>query len=801
MSRLIFKKYLVGLIVITIVSSVFFIPAKRAEAVWGVVDIVIDPTNLVQNTITAATDIKSWLKDFVLDTLAWSIANMMIQQMTQQTVKWINSGFQGNPLFPSNPGSLLKDAADQATGLFFSEFGLTGICAPFKVRIELALKTGANMPFQRRMQCTLSRAIENIEAFENDFLSGGWKGWIAVTQEPQNNIYGAYLESADELARRQAEAQNHATIEASWGQGFLSIKECQGATNDSPEGTCLSYCEGYGGELDVEGLGACVEDCISNLGQMDKNLNCELSGGKMGTVTPGSAIQDRLGKALGADFGRLEVADEINEILGALINHFITSALSNLRGGGDTNPPAPTTPPVDTTPIDQSTKKGAMDMIDYAISIEKRYRDTKQESLNTLNQIIDKLESCSPADSRIGAYESKETGINNDIANSNGLITDAEAYKTQIDEATTYGEVAPILDDFNNVIQPRMHSVDETTNATTEYTTLQNELTQINAEFSGCEGGTGGGGAPGTITVVTPISVWTPSQTINGWFPVISPDGKYVSYGFGDAFITDLKTKEEKSFKDSTTLGCFVMGWIRPDTYTYVCELSDNGPMARYEVKVGEWISRKTADNPSLVQGTNTRAADGHWASSLKRIVVDNSIVVPTSANPPGGLWGISGNYIIYACDYNDHSVCLSTVNGSSKKIYNTVGTAMEADLKNNYILYAGSSKLNGITPAGVDSSKTIGTFSFEGKPAIFLVRGAVWIASSVEDNATNKSYVILRPWNSTSAIVLDTGNLDSGSAALDVMFDGTNFVVAQNTNKGILKVSVIPENAPRTQF
>ena len=51
------------------------------------------------------------------------------------------------------------------------------------------------------------------------------------------------------------------------------------------------------------------------------------------------------------------------------------------------------------------------------------------------------------------------------------------------------------------------------------------------------------------------------------------------------------------------------------------------------------------------------------------------------------------------------------------------------------------------------------------------------------------------------SAIVLDTGNPDSGSASLDVVFDGTNFVIAQNTNKGILKVSVIPENSTRSQF
>lgn len=442
-------KFLIGIITIAIISSgVFFLPAKRADATgWP----TFDAANWVENAWTAITEGKMWIKEFILDTIAWTAANMVIDQMTKETVNWINSGFKGNPLFVTNPGAFFKDIADQTSGVFFEEFGLTGICQPFKVRLELALRT-ANRPYQRRMQCTVSRVIENIEAFEQDFLAGGWAGWIAMTTQPQNNIYGAYLESADELARRQEEARNSGTMEVSWGQGFLSKK-----------GDCLEFQKLPEG---VQGPPQCLRYDI---------------------VTPGSTIQNRLNDALGADFGRLQVADEINEILGSLINQFISSALRNLRGGGSGGGGGGGG---GGTPLTGDVKKGAIEIIDRSIADEQGYKDNKQNSSNTIDQIISKLKSCSATDPRIDGYESKKTGINNDIVRSGGLITDAGTYKTEISRATTYENLQKILDDFNNIMQPRMHSIDEIGSAAIEYATLQGELTQINEEYSQCTSST-----------------------------------------------------------------------------------------------------------------------------------------------------------------------------------------------------------------------------------------------------------------------------------------------------------------------
>lgn len=300
-------KFLIGIITVAIISSgVFFLPAKRAEAFWGIGDISFDPSVFTQATITAGTDIKTWVMDFVLKPIAWQAANMMIERMTNDTVNWINNGFKGpngetGPLFVTNPGDFLKDAADQASGIFFNEFRLTKICLPFRVRVELALRI--QQPFQQRMWCTLSQVVENIGAFENNFLAGGWAGWLAMTTQPQNNIYGAYLESADELIRRQQQAQSYATLETSWGSGFISKK-----------GECLEWAELPPGDV---GPPVCL---------------------RYETITPGSVIQGRLNTALGADFGRLEVADDIDEVIGALFSQLfkklINTGLRSMSGGG-----------------------------------------------------------------------------------------------------------------------------------------------------------------------------------------------------------------------------------------------------------------------------------------------------------------------------------------------------------------------------------------------------------------------------------------------------------------------------------
>ena len=59
---------------------------------------------------------------FSWDALAYAIAGTVLKSITNSIVKWIKSGFQGQPGFIQDPEAFFADAADQATGRFMKEF-------------------------------------------------------------------------------------------------------------------------------------------------------------------------------------------------------------------------------------------------------------------------------------------------------------------------------------------------------------------------------------------------------------------------------------------------------------------------------------------------------------------------------------------------------------------------------------------------------------------------------------------------------------------------------------------------------
>jgi conjugal transfer/entry exclusion protein len=69
-----------------ILSLFISLTPTRTHAIYGVADVVIDPTNLVQNTtsaianpITAAMTTLEKVKHYVLDPLAWTLAKKLFK--------------------------------------------------------------------------------------------------------------------------------------------------------------------------------------------------------------------------------------------------------------------------------------------------------------------------------------------------------------------------------------------------------------------------------------------------------------------------------------------------------------------------------------------------------------------------------------------------------------------------------------------------------------------------------------------------------------------------------------------------
>lgn len=287
---------------LSLLVGVSFFPG-RAQAQL----IVADPTNLVQNTISAINEAAGYTKDYVFDTLAWQVANMAIESITKSTVNWINSGFQGSPAFVTDLNENLQGVGDAVAAQFFDELSQQTIATtPFQDKVLDAVRLGYYLrtspeSFYTRYPYTLDQVSANDRAFlQGDFNQGGFNAWFATVMNPQNNPYGAQMLANEALENAVSSATSNRLEELSWNRGFLSWRgECT-AQRDASDPVLLS------------GVDACASYEIE---------------------TPGSVIMEQLNTQLGSGVNRLVSADEFNEIIGALLNQLATQVLGGNSGG------------------------------------------------------------------------------------------------------------------------------------------------------------------------------------------------------------------------------------------------------------------------------------------------------------------------------------------------------------------------------------------------------------------------------------------------------------------------------------
>lgn len=243
------------------------------------------------NNMVPTDDKKSNQKERTLDSIWTLMAKTTIRGITTSTVNWINSGFQGGPAYVTDLGGFLLDIADATTADFIEGTALEALCSPWKINIKIALSLPGGR-FVEDVRCTLSDIVANMDDFINgDFSQGGWAGWFELTTKPQNNPYGLYLMTSSELDQRIVGAQQREIQELDWGNGFLSYKECE----ELPDG--------FVGPP-----------------------RCKI-------VTPGSVIEDQLELVLGSGVRQLELVDEFNEVVNALMSQLATTIFSSVNGG------------------------------------------------------------------------------------------------------------------------------------------------------------------------------------------------------------------------------------------------------------------------------------------------------------------------------------------------------------------------------------------------------------------------------------------------------------------------------------
>jgi hypothetical protein len=280
----------------------------RAHAFLGVGDIVFEPILDIINQS--------------LNGLAWTAAKVAAQSITRSTVNWINSGFNGSPAFVSDLNQNLKFLGDAVAEDFFNHLNQTtynatgfNLTSPFQDQINQQLR----QEYYRTtsswgLNYTLYQTSSDPQAFLNgDFDKGGFNAFLSTSQNPANNPFGAYMLASNALWSQIDAAAQQRKAELNWGKGFLPWRgNCQGAPQNLLPSQYQSLSQS--------------EQCLSNP-----------------VLTPGTVIEAQLEENLGTGIRQLELADSINEIVGALMGQLVNQVLGSggllgasqpTRGGG-----------------------------------------------------------------------------------------------------------------------------------------------------------------------------------------------------------------------------------------------------------------------------------------------------------------------------------------------------------------------------------------------------------------------------------------------------------------------------------
>ncbi len=273
-----------------------------------------DTISAGSNVISASRDTRDILETWVLKPLALALGRAAIQSITQSTVNWINSGFDGSPAFATDLRTNLRRLGDGVARDFLTNLSNDPrLSSPFidniveKVGATYLLYSGRE-GLRARLQDTLSQSSRDAASFRaGNFSEGGWGAYFSTFANDANNPIGAHMIASNALAGRISAAAEERVQELAWGSGFMAWK-----------GDCIQPASPT---TNTVGGGAVA----TSLSDAEECLNRE-------TVTPGSFFENKLNITTDSPLRQLELAQSIDAIVGALAQQLISAALGG-RGG------------------------------------------------------------------------------------------------------------------------------------------------------------------------------------------------------------------------------------------------------------------------------------------------------------------------------------------------------------------------------------------------------------------------------------------------------------------------------------
>ena len=316
------KKAIAGLIIILLLAPAVL--PSRAYAGIASGSTVFDPlaelSTLITSFFTSSTSVGTW-KDLFLEigkNLLKVIAKKALKKITESTVNWANQGFEGKPLFLQNPDSFFTDIEHDEIKETVNEIGGDPVNFPWGRGIAINKVREA----RGKSKSTTKERIgvfdldtrfdlnspEEIEQFYSDTRIGGWDGWTAMINNPNNNPIGFDLAVSNDLNKQTD--QKTENWEKSIQGMFLPTQECA-----DPSGTTRK-----------------IEDDARNSGDMERYERERCKQWK--DTTPSSLVADKISSALTSGDRQSELSaalgSSLSQIFSTLLNTLIDKGLSAL---------------------------------------------------------------------------------------------------------------------------------------------------------------------------------------------------------------------------------------------------------------------------------------------------------------------------------------------------------------------------------------------------------------------------------------------------------------------------------------
>jgi len=283
--------------------------AAGVGALGGLLAVPTNETNLslLTNTgvtasaasVSAGANSSLTIKECIIDPLLWILKEMIITMITQEILSWVGSGFHGAPVFLQDPVDFFKRVGDRALNVFLNQSGVEQfLCTPFRLDVQISVFLDYAVP---------SYSVGGASSCVHDGIFAGTGGSFNILVEQGNLNNGGGLPALMGML----DDRNNPI-----GSYFMYQSEAAARVNTvkASEGQLLSYGNGY------------------------FSMSCSGAGGTTRVCTPGEYIVGQVDDWSGGMLGQLEVADEvgeiINAILAALVREILTDVNEGLAGAG-----------------------------------------------------------------------------------------------------------------------------------------------------------------------------------------------------------------------------------------------------------------------------------------------------------------------------------------------------------------------------------------------------------------------------------------------------------------------------------